>query len=173
MAGNFNYTTRMNRNQFYDEYAELSLMNRELLANNPRFGGDYNASQLFSSPGYRQNLVDGKGRSSWVSDFNNAYGSYNRTFDGRIAATAVAEAQQQQQIATANRLRIQQEQRLQRINTNAAATRGSLQILGQPQQAAPNAQTSKKKKSGRGGAGRTATNISRGSSRSRGTNLSI
>ena len=167
MAGNYNYNTLMNRNQFYDEFAPLSAM-----ASNARRFGDFNDSQLFSSPGYRDQSLNSRGDGRWHQDFNNNYNRYVNTVNGRVAAKAAAEKQIAEQRATAERLRIQQEQRIARINTNAAATRGSLQILGQEQPTAPTAQTSEKKKSARG-VRQTATNISRGSSRSRGTNLSI
>lgn len=167
MAGNYNYTTKMSRNQFYNEYAPYSLM-----ASNARQYPDFKESHLFTSPGYRDQSLNSRGDGTFYNDFQNAYNRYVTTFDGRVAAQAAANRQIAEQKATAERLRIQQEQRIQRINTNAAATRGSLQILGQEQPMAPTAQMAEKKKGTRG-VRQTATNISRGSSRSRGTNLSI
>lgn len=167
MAGNYNYTTKMSRNQFYDEYAPFSLM-----ASNARRFPDFKESQLFTSPGYRDQSLNKRGDGKFYNDFNQAYNRYTTTFDGRVAAKAAAKQQIADQKATAERLMIQQEQRIRRINTNAAATRGSLQILGQEQPMAPTAQLAEKKKGTRG-VRQTATNISRGSSRSRGTNLSI
>ena len=167
MAGNYNYTTLMNRNQFYDEFAPLSAM-----ASNARQYGDFKDSYLFTSPGYRDQSLNSRGDGRWYRDFNNNYNRYVNIFNGRVAAQAAANKQIADQKATADRLRIEQEQRITRINTNAAATRGSLQILGQQQPMAPTAQMAEKKKKTRG-VRQTATNISRGSSRSRGTNLSI
>jgi len=167
MAGNYNYTTKMNRNQFYDEYAPFSLM-----ASNARQYPDFKESNLFTSPGYRDQSLNKRGDGRFYNDFNQAYGRYTNLFDSRVAAQAATEKQIAGQGATAERLRIEQKERILRINTNAAATRGSLQILGQEQPMAPTAQLTKRKKGTRG-VRQTATNISRGSSRSRGTNLSI
>ena len=172
MAGNYNYTTKMSRNQFYNEYAPLSAWARYQQAN---FPNSYKESNFYNNPTYRDVLVNGAGAGSqqgFRDDFNSAYSRYTNLFDSRVAAKAAADKQIAEQQATAERLRIQQEQRIQRINTNSAATRGSLQILGQQQPTAPTAQMAEKKK-GRRGVRQTATNISRGSSRSRGTNLSI
>lgn len=171
MAGNYNYTAKMSRNQFYDQYAPLSEWARWQQAN---FPSDYKESNFYSNPTYRATMVDGAngGSRRFHDDFNSAYGRYTNLFDSRVAAKAATEQQIAEQRATAERLRIEQEQRITRINTNSAATRGSLQILGQEQPMAPTAQLGKKKK-GAGGVRQTATNISMGSSRSRGTNLSI
>jgi hypothetical protein len=171
MAGNYNYTTKMSRNQFYDQYAPLSAWARYQQAN---FPGSYKESNFYSNPTYRATMVNGAngGNRRFHDDFNQAYGRYTNLFDSRVAAKAAAKKQIADQKATAERLMIQQEQRIRRINTNAAATRGSLQILGQEQPMAPTAQLAEKKKGTRG-VRQTATNISRGSSRSRGTNLSI
>ena len=172
MAGNYNYNSKMSRNQFYDQYAPLSAWARYQQAN---FPSSYEESNFYSNPTYRDVMVNGGGAGSqqkFHNDFNGAYDRYNSLFDSRVAAKAAADQQIADQKATADRLRIQQEQRIQRINANSAATRGSLQILGQQQPMAPTAQTSEKKKSSRG-VRQTATNISRGSSRTRGTNLSI
>lgn len=167
MAGNYNYNTLMSRNQFYDEFATLS---QWAAYNRANYSQDFKDSQLFTSPGYRLGMVSGKGK--YRDDFDNNYNRYVNVFNGRVAAKAAAEKQIAEQQATAERLRIEQEQRITRINANAAATRGSLQILGQEQPMAPTAQLAEKKKGTRG-VRQTATNISRGSSRSRGTNLSI
>jgi len=171
MAGNYNYTTKMSRNQFYDQYAPLSEWARWQQAN---FPDSYKESNFYKNPTYRATMVNGAkgGNRRFHDDFNQAYGRYNNLFDSRVAAKAAAEQQIAEQQATAERLRIGQEQRIRRINTNAAATRGSLQILGQEQPMAPTAQLAEKKKGTRG-VRQTATNISRGSSRSQGTNLSI
>lgn len=172
MAGNYNYNVKMSRNQFYDQYAPLSAWARYQRTN---FPSSYEESRFYSNPEYRNVMVNGGGVGSqqrFRDDFNNAFSRYDTLFDGRVAAKAAAEAQVTEQKATADRLRIEQEQQTTQIRTNAAATRGSLQILGQQQPMAPTAQMSEKKKRTRG-VRQTATNISRGSLRSRGPNLSI
>ncbi len=146
MAGNYNYNSKMSRNQFYDEYAPLSAWARYQQAN---FPSSYKESNFYKNPTYRDVMVNGGGTSDqkgFRDDFNSAYGRYTNLFDSRVAARAAADRQVAEQKATAERLRIEQEQRIRRINTNAAATRGSLQILGQEQPMAPTAQVAEKKK---------------------------
>ena len=87
MAGNYNYDSLMSRNQFYDEYAPISLM-----ASNARRFPDFKDSYLFTSPGYRDQSLNRRGDGRFYDDFNQAYGRYTNLFNGRKTAAANAEA---------------------------------------------------------------------------------
>jgi hypothetical protein len=121
MAGNYNYTTKMDRNQFYDEYATLS----SWAGRNRAYFPSFKDSHLFSSPGYRQVMVDGKFagglQKGFHDDFNNAYSRYTNLFDSRVAAQEAAQKQIDNQVATANRLRGQQSQRMEQLDSQQKA----------------------------------------------------
>lgn len=105
-----------------------------------------------------------------LSEQRNAVMAQQQAESQRLQAQIVQ--QQQQQSETVAGLEAQQAEKVSGIRSRGQSVVSSLQILGQKQPMAPTASQTASRPGGRGAAS-TSSSVTRGSARSRGTNLSI